>query len=112
MPLLPLTASSIYAMMAAMRSNPQSIQLLIRASLASAVCMPFFYFATQLAAAPFYPGYSFFNQMASMLGSSNSRHPWIFNLGSMITGAVAIFGSYGLYKAFRAGNGLVLSRLI
>ncbi len=74
--------------------------------------MPIFYFAAQLAAAPFYPGYSFSHQVASLLGTSQSQQPWIFNLGLMLTGIAAMLGTFGLYQSFRARASLWLSSLI
>ena len=73
--------------------------------------MPIFYFATQATAAPFYPGYSFSREAASMLGTGNSRQPWVFNAGIMLSGIAAILGSFGLYKAFRPTSGVRLTRL-
>jgi hypothetical membrane protein len=63
--------------------------------------MPILYFGTQLIAAPFYPGYSFANDTASMLGTTTSHHPWIFNLGAILTGVTGIVGSLGLTPALR-----------
>jgi hypothetical membrane protein len=95
-----------------MTPDPQSDRLWIRASLTSAACMPIFYFGMQIAAAPFYPGYSFTHQVASMLGTSDSRHPWIFNGGALLTGIAAIGGSFGLYEAFRTTDDRWLSSLL
>lgn len=74
--------------------------------------MPIVYFGTQFAAAPFYPGYSFSQQAASMLGTQFSRHPWIFNTGAMLTGITALFGAFGLYQSFRSRTHILLSSLI
>jgi hypothetical membrane protein len=41
--------------------------------------MPVIFFGTQIAAAPFYPGYSFSQESVSMLGTHFSGHPWMFN---------------------------------
>jgi hypothetical membrane protein len=98
--------------MTAAPDNSKSTQLLTRASLLSAACMPIIYFGAQLAAAPFYPGYSFSNQIASMLGTSYSRQPWIFNTGIILTGIAAIVAAYGLFQSFRTMNNLRLSSLI
>jgi hypothetical membrane protein len=54
--------------------------------LLAAAAMPVIYFGTQIAAAPFYPGYSFSLQSASMLGTHFSRHPWIFNVDQCLPG--------------------------
>src|SRR5277367_1171880 len=98
--------------MTAAPDNSKSTQLLTRVSLLSAACMPIIYFGAQLAAAPFYPGYSFSNQIASMLGTSYSREPWIFNTGIILTGIAAIVAAYGLFRSFRTTNNLQLSSLI
>jgi len=95
-----------------MTRDPQSNRLWIRASLTSAACMPILYFGTQIVAAPFYPGYSFTQQVASMLGTTNSRHPWIFNGGAMLVGIAAIGGSFGISEAFRPGTRGWLSSLL
>jgi hypothetical membrane protein len=52
-----------------------------RWALYAAIAMPVFYFGTQLVAAPFYPQYSFTQDTASMLGTTDSHHPLISNLG-------------------------------
>jgi hypothetical protein len=41
--------------------------------------MPVIFFGIQIAAAPFYPGYSFSQESVSMLRTHFSRHPWMFN---------------------------------
>jgi hypothetical membrane protein len=80
--------------------------------LLAAAAMPIVYFGTQIAAAPFYPGYSFSQQSASMLGTHFSRHPWIFNVGSMLTGFAALGAALGLYRLFRRKSHFLLSLLI
>lgn len=74
--------------------------------------MPIFYYGGQLAAAPFYPGYSFANQVASMLGTSYSSEPWIFNTALILTGLAAIFGAFGLYQTFRVRTTRLIGLLI
>jgi hypothetical membrane protein len=74
--------------------------------------MPAIFFLTQIAAAPFYPGYSFAQQSVSMLGTHFSRHPWIFNIGETLTGLAALAGAVGLYQVFRTKTQLLLSWLI
>jgi len=73
----------------------------VRFCLGATVAVPILYFGTQLVASPFYPGYSFLRQVASLLGSPNSRHPEIFNAGAIITGVALIAGGYGMYHALR-----------
>jgi len=80
--------------------------------LIAAVAMPLFYFGSQLAAAPFYPGYSFSRDTASMLGTSFSQHPWIFNVGAILTGTAALLGAIGLHGAFVATTNVVIAWLI
>jgi hypothetical membrane protein len=98
--------------MTAAPDNSKSVQLLKRVSLLSAACMPIFYYGAQLVAAPFYPGYSFSNQAASMLGTSYSREPWIFNTGLILTGVAAMVGAFGLYQTFRNRTNRILCALI
>lgn len=70
-------------------------------ALYAAIAMPVIYSGTQLVAAPFYPGYSFSRDTASMLGTTGSRHPWIFSLGAELTGVAGLLGAFGLYRALR-----------
>jgi hypothetical membrane protein len=84
----------------------------IQTCLVFAVGLPIVYFGAQLAAAPFYPNYSFNHLVASWLGSGNSTRPWIFNVGLLLTGVTGVVGSYGLFRAFRQSAGLVLGLLV
>lgn len=77
----------------------QRSDVAVRACLAAAVASPFVYFGTQLVAAPFYPGYSFVTQAASMLGSDLSTRPWVFNVGAMLTGVTLLIGAIGVGTA-------------
>ena len=63
----------------------------------AAVAVPLVYFGVQLIAAPFYPGYSFAADTASILGTSASRHPAIFNNGAILDGIAALIGAGGLF---------------
>jgi hypothetical membrane protein len=78
----------------------------------AAIAMPVIYFGTQLVAAPFYPQYSFTLDTASMLGTTNSHHPWIFNLGAMLTGAAGLVGALGLFGALRTVTWKALAWLV
>jgi hypothetical membrane protein len=95
-----------------MRMNSSAFRRTIPWTLCTAVAMPFLYFGTQLISAPFYPGYSFANNTASMLGTTASLHPWIFNSGAMLTGVTGIIGGFGLYRALRPIAGTVLALLV
>jgi hypothetical membrane protein len=68
-----------------------------RFSLCCGVLVPLVYFGAQLAAAPFYPGYSFLVNSASQLGSDASTFPALFNGGAI---GIGIF--VGLLTAFWA----------
>src|SRR3982751_6698643 len=59
------------------------------------VLVPFVYYGTQAAAAPFFPHFSFVGTTASEIGSSLSRHPAIFNVGIMALGVIALLASAG-----------------
>lgn len=89
-----------------------SNRLLFRLCLLAAVATPILYFGTQIAAAPFYPGYNFSRLSVSMLGTRFSRHPWIFNLGEMLAGFAALAGAVGLFQSFRSKTHFLLSGLI
>jgi hypothetical membrane protein len=73
-------------------SRPQTTLMLW-----TAFAMPMLYFGVQLMAAPFYPGYHFATDTASMLGTSASRHPEIFNTGVILTGIAGMAGAFGLF---------------
>ena len=80
--------------------------------LLAAVATPVLAFAAQIAAAPFYPGYSFTLLSGSMLGTHFSRHPWIFNTGELLTGIAALAAALGLYRSFRGRTNILVSGLI
>ena len=67
----------------------------------AALAMPLLYFGVQLMAVPFYPGYHFATDTASMLGTSVSRHPGIFNTGAILTGIAGLAGAFGLFLGLR-----------
>jgi len=71
----------------------------VRSALWLGVAVPFVYFGTQFAAAPFYPGYSFVTDAASQLGSDRSTFPILFNLGAIATGVAMIASAYGFMRA-------------
>jgi hypothetical membrane protein len=71
------------------------------AALWIAFIVPFAYFGAQLVAAPFYPGYDFFRQVASELGSGSAPRPWILNTGLFIVGGATVIGSVGLLLGLR-----------
>ena len=62
------------------------------------------YFGIQAAAAPFYPGYSFFARDASTLGSDGSTAPWIFNVGTLILGLVHVAVAGAFFSALPAAG--------
>ena len=70
---------------------------LTRLMLCAAVAVPLLYFGVQLISAPYYPGYSFAADSASMLGTAASRHPGIFNEGTILDGIAGFFGAAGLF---------------
>lgn len=69
------------------------IDQLQRASLTCGVAFPIVYFGVQLIAAPFYPGYSFFSDDASTLGSGGSQCPAIFNYASILQGLLLLLAA-------------------
>jgi hypothetical protein len=73
----------------------------IRCVLWLGATIPFLYFGIQIAAAPFFPAYSFLARDASTLGSSGSSLPAVFNIGSLVVGLVTIVASWGFLRAFR-----------
>ncbi len=73
---------------------------IVRYALLAGVAVPCLYYGSQAAAAPFFPGFSFVGTTASELGSDLSRHPGIFNDGSILQGIVCIVASFGFLIAF------------
>ena len=73
----------------------------LRLALGAGIAVPFLYFGAQLAAAPFYPGYSFLTHDASTLGSDGSTMPWILNTGAALSGVAMIVASLGYVGALR-----------
>jgi hypothetical membrane protein len=71
--------------------------LLLRMGIAA----PFLYFGVQLAAAPFFPGYSFLARDASTLGSPGSRLPAVFNIGAICVGIASLLAAWGFLRALR-----------
>lgn len=74
-------------------------------TLGAGIAVPFLYFGAQLAAAPFYPGYSFLTRDASTLGSDGSTMPWILNSGAALCGVAMILTSLGYLGALRRLEG-------
>jgi len=84
----------------------------ITLALMMGVAIPILYFGIQIAAAPFYPGYSFLARDASSLGSNGSSVPAIFNIGSLIVGIVTLIASWGFFRSLRLlGVGAIVASL-
>jgi hypothetical protein len=47
-----------------------------------------------------------------MLGTVDSRHPWIFNLGAVLTGVAGVLGAFGLFLALRTVTWTALALLV
>jgi hypothetical protein len=75
-----------------------------RVSLCAALAVPLLYYGAQVAAAPFFPGFSILEHTASLLGSDLSERPEVLNVGAMLTGLCAILGAWGLFAGLRAGG--------
>ena len=78
----------------------------------AAFAMPLLYFGVQLMAVPFYPGYHFATDTASMLGTSASHRPQIFNAGAILTGIAGLAGAFGLFWGLGGATALWLRVLI
>jgi hypothetical protein len=77
------------------------------------LALPVLYFGIQLAAAPFYPAYSFLNRDASTLGSDGSSAPWIFNTGALLVGIVELVLAVTFFGALRQARvGIALAGLL
>ena len=66
--------------------------------------MPLLYFGAQLAAAPFFPGFSVLRHSASMLGSDLSTRPEILNTGAMLTGLATLISVIGFARALKVSG--------
>ncbi len=71
-----------------------------RYALGAGVAVPFLYYGSQAAAAPFFPGFSLLGTTASELGSDLSRHPAIFNSGAILQGIACLVASFGFLITF------------
>ena len=92
-------------------TKPMQRDTFAKMCLIAATAVPVLYFGAQIAAAPFYPGYSFARDSASMLGTSSSSHPWILNLGAILTGIAALLGAVGLFLRLGAGTNRLIAWL-
>ena len=75
-----------------------------RFALAFGVAVPLLYFGAQLAAAPFFPGFSVLRHSASMLGSDLSTRPEILNTGAMLTGLATLISVIGFARALKVSG--------
>jgi hypothetical membrane protein len=75
-----------------------------RFALACGVAVPLLYFGAQLAAAPFFPGFSILRHSASMLGSDLSARPAILNTGAMLTGLFTLVSAFGFARGLRVAG--------
>ena len=71
------------------------------ALLGSGIAVPLVYYGVQVIAAPFFAGFSVLGTTASELGSDRSTHPWIFNVGAILTGIAALLASVGFLRGLR-----------
>src|SRR5262249_3654678 len=78
---------------------PMHRDRITRYALYTAIAVPFFYYGSQAAAAPFFPGFSFLGTTASELGTDLSRHPAIFNYGTILQGIACLIASLGFLLA-------------
>lgn len=78
-----------------------------RALLVGGVCVPFLYFASQIAAVLLNPGYNLASQQPSELGCCDANLPVIANVGFFGTGVAAILGGLGLFVGLRHLGGSV-----
>jgi hypothetical membrane protein len=70
-------------------------------ALGMGMTVPLLYYGIQIVAAPYFPGYSFTSQAASLLGSDRSTHPSIFNAGVIATGIATLGAALGFFRALR-----------
>jgi hypothetical protein len=94
-PIWELSSPSRRTLNVSINANKNAITLALRMGFA----VPFLYFGIQIAAAPFFPEYSFLARDASTLGSNASRLPALFNIGSLVVGIVRFIASWGFFPA-------------
>jgi hypothetical protein len=82
--------------------------LLPRALLLAGVVAPIGYFAVQIAAAQFYPGYDFRHQVASELGVAGHDSAAFFNGGVMALGALYALAGVGAFLALRRARAPII----
>jgi hypothetical membrane protein len=81
-------------------------------SLKAGIAVPFLYFGSVVAAALFYPGFSFVRQFASELGADGAPCPQILNVGIITFGVASLITTYGYWCALRhLGAKPILARL-
>lgn len=76
-------------------------QTTLQLALTGGLIAPVLYFAIQLIAAPFYPGYNFLTNIASDLGATTFRYGGVFNIGVLTVGGLLMLGSAGIGLALR-----------
>jgi hypothetical protein len=67
---------------------------LLRISLGCAIAFPLAYFAAQILAAPFFPGFDIRRVSASDLGGPEATQPWIFNTCALLFEKTALAASF------------------
>jgi len=81
-------------------------------SLKTGIAIPFLYFGSLVAAARFYPGFSFVRQFASELGADGAPHPHILNVGIIMVGVASLIATFGYWCALsRLGARPIPARL-
>lgn len=78
-----------------------------RTLLIGGVAVPFFYFASQIAAILLNPGYNVAGQYPSELGCCSAKLTIVANVGFLTTGVAAMMGGLGLFVGLRRLRGNV-----
>jgi hypothetical membrane protein len=69
-------------------------------ALDAGLAVPLLYYGVQALAALFFPEFSFAGTTASELGTDLSKHPAVFNYGTLLQGVACLIASIGFLRAF------------
>ena len=91
---------------------PERNTTLTRLGLMAGIAMPLVYYGIQIAAAPGYPDYDFTRQVASLLGTPESRWAAAFNAGILAVGLLTLIAAAGQFQAIRRRGRSIVPALL
>lgn len=88
-----------------MPETPSALDRLTHRTLQAGTAIPLLYFGLQVVVAPFYPGYRFITDVASLLGSDRSPGAPFFNGGIDALGILTLAAGFAVWRALlRSGT--------